>query len=206
MGSGSGWPGLYIARRLGCDTVLVDIPLQALKIAVSRARREHLNGRLRACIADAANLPFDTEIFDAISHSDVLCCLSQKHEALMSCRRVIRPSGRMVFTVVSLSENLSDEDKACAIKTSPEFVESLSSYDELLDQTGWRILKYLDLTQEFYERCRQLLKYDKEMKEQLIAAIGQSGYDERQTDWQSRLLAISAGLIQRKLYVVAPAG
>src|SRR6185369_10553488 len=37
VGAGSGWPGLYLAQRSGCDVVLLDLPLAALRIALERA-------------------------------------------------------------------------------------------------------------------------------------------------------------------------
>ena len=37
VGAGSGWPGLYLAQLTGCDVVMVDLPLAALRIARERA-------------------------------------------------------------------------------------------------------------------------------------------------------------------------
>ena len=37
LGAGTGWPGLYLARFTGCDVVLVDLPITALRIALERA-------------------------------------------------------------------------------------------------------------------------------------------------------------------------
>ena len=40
VGSGRGWPGLYLAARTGCRVVLTDLPLEGLRVAVSRAASE----------------------------------------------------------------------------------------------------------------------------------------------------------------------
>ena len=40
VGAGCGWPGLYLAGRSGCDVVLVDIPIEGLRIAAARAARD----------------------------------------------------------------------------------------------------------------------------------------------------------------------
>jgi 2-polyprenyl-3-methyl-5-hydroxy-6-metoxy-1,4-benzoquinol methylase len=72
IGAGRGWPGLYLAKRTGCEVVLADMPLEGLAIARARAERERL--RLLACVsASARDLPFRHESFDAIVHTDVLC-------------------------------------------------------------------------------------------------------------------------------------
>jgi hypothetical protein len=37
LGTGRGWPGLYLAARTGCAVVLTDLPLEGLRVAASRA-------------------------------------------------------------------------------------------------------------------------------------------------------------------------
>jgi protein-L-isoaspartate O-methyltransferase len=73
IGSGSGWPGLYLAKSTGCDVTLVDKPLSGLKVAAARASEDRLSGICSVIVGDGRALPFDSERFHAISHSDVLC-------------------------------------------------------------------------------------------------------------------------------------
>src|SRR5919204_3014788 len=40
LGTGRGWPGLYLAARTGCRVVLTDLPLDALRVAAARAQAE----------------------------------------------------------------------------------------------------------------------------------------------------------------------
>jgi hypothetical protein len=42
LGSGRGWPGLYLAARTGCRVVLTDLPLEGLRVAANRAASEGL--------------------------------------------------------------------------------------------------------------------------------------------------------------------
>src|SRR5206468_5725352 len=93
VGAGSGWPGLYMAMLSGCDVVLVDLPLAGLRIAAKRARNDGMPGNSWAVVADAANPPFPDDSFDAVSHSDLLCCLREKRAVLKACRRVTRNHG-----------------------------------------------------------------------------------------------------------------
>jgi 2-polyprenyl-3-methyl-5-hydroxy-6-metoxy-1,4-benzoquinol methylase len=73
LGTGRGWPGLYLAARSGCRVVLVDLPLEGLRVAAARARSDGLAGRASMVVAAASGLPFHTGGFDAIIHTDVLC-------------------------------------------------------------------------------------------------------------------------------------
>jgi ubiquinone/menaquinone biosynthesis C-methylase UbiE len=72
LGSGRGWPGLHLAARIGCRTVLVDLPEPALAAAARRAQKQGLSDRVSVLRADAAHLPFLSDTFDAITHTDTL--------------------------------------------------------------------------------------------------------------------------------------
>ena len=73
VGTGRGWPGLYLAQRAGCSVVGTDLPLAALKKARARAEREALDDRSAMVVASGGTLPFRRRSFDAIVHTDVLC-------------------------------------------------------------------------------------------------------------------------------------
>ena len=94
VGAGSGWPGLYLAKQSGCDVTLTDLPIEGLRVAKQRGDSEQLPGICTVAIASGSALPFRTGAFDAISHSDVLCCLIDKLLVLKACRSVIDASPR----------------------------------------------------------------------------------------------------------------
>jgi predicted O-methyltransferase YrrM len=73
LGTGRGWPGLYLATTTGCQVVLTDLPLEGLRVAANRAAREDLAARTGVVDAAASALPFKARSFDAVIHTDVLC-------------------------------------------------------------------------------------------------------------------------------------
>jgi cyclopropane fatty-acyl-phospholipid synthase-like methyltransferase len=73
VGAGSGWPGLYVAQRTGCDMVLSDVPLSGLRTAAARAQGEGVASHCDFAGATGTHLPFRSQSFDAVIHSDVLC-------------------------------------------------------------------------------------------------------------------------------------
>ena len=87
IGAGSGWPGIYMAAQTDCDVTLLDIPANALKHANQRAHDEQLDSRCRSVAASGAALPFSDASFNAIGHSDVLCCLPEKLEMLKEVKK-----------------------------------------------------------------------------------------------------------------------
>lgn len=204
LGAGSGWPGLYMGKASGCDVVLVDLSLAGIRIAAKRADNDGIPGSVWAAVADAAALPFPDGSFDAISHSDLLCCLRQKRSVLAACRRVIRRQGRMVFTVISVAPGLSAEQYRRAVANGPEFIETDTDYPTLLAQTGWIITGHEDITVAYAASCRHQLHADEMQKDGLVALIGASEFAERLDGWRSKLPAIYDNLLRRELFVAAP--
>lgn len=73
LGAGRGWPGLYLAATTGCSVVMTDVPVEGLASARERSQRESLDDRTWPVNANARDLPFAAETFDAVVHTDVLC-------------------------------------------------------------------------------------------------------------------------------------
>ena len=149
VGAGAGWPGLYFAKETRCDAVLVDLPLHGLQVAIDRATRDQISDRCRVAVADGSRLPFRDGSFDAVSHSEVLCCLEDKRGVLEACRRVIRDDGRMVFTVIWITPGLSRTDHKRAVQAAPSFGESETDYHTLRGQTGWTVTDCLDVSESY---------------------------------------------------------
>lgn len=72
LGTGRGWPGLYLSQRTGCKLTLSDLPREGLRHALDRAEREELEPT-GAVVGSAVKLPFALGSFDAVIHTDVLC-------------------------------------------------------------------------------------------------------------------------------------
>lgn len=72
VGSGCGWPGLFLAREIRCEVVVTDMPTEGLEMATRRAEAEGLKS-LGAVASSARHFPFAENSFDAIVHVDVIC-------------------------------------------------------------------------------------------------------------------------------------
>ncbi len=206
VGSGSGWPALYLAGQSGCEVTLIDLPFDGIRIAAGRAAVDGLSGACLAVVADAAHLPFREDCFDVINHSDVLCCLVQKREALAECLRVVRPAGRMAFSVIRLQPGLSAADHARAAETAPEFAESDADYPTLLAATGWAIRQCHDLTAEFMATCIRSLYVAEGLRADLEALTGAAEFDARQARMRRRIPMLEQRHVRRELFIVEPAG
>ncbi len=200
VGAGSGWPGLYLATTTGCEIVQTDLPFEGLRIAVARAAADGLAGTCRAAVADGASLPFETACFDAILHSDVLCCLEAKLAVLRECRRVLRPGGTMVFTVIFIAAGLSPADYARAADCGPPVIETAQGYPEMLREAGWEITTRADLTANFQASLRHLIDEEEAHGEELRELLGAAEFADKLARRRRTLAAIEQGLIRREMF------
>ncbi len=200
IGAGAGWPGLYLAGLTGCDVVLTDIPFFGLRSAMERAGADGMAGKQWAAVADGAQLPFRTGAFDAVSHSDVLCCLSLKRAALESSRRVVRAGGRTVFTVISIPPGLSSTDHARALAAGPPFIDAEEAYPAVIEETGWEITDHLDLTGAFLESSRRMLDEEETHADELGRLHGAEDFAARLNKRRSRVDILGEGLLRRELF------
>jgi SAM-dependent methyltransferase len=201
VGAGAGWPGLYLAYVTGCDVVLADLPVVGLQVALERAAADGVEERCRAVVADGATLPFGDSSFDALSHSDVLCCMPAKLSMLQACRRVAREGARMVFSVIAPASSLSPSERQIAIESGPEFVDVDGDYAVLLEQSGWSVQERVDVTAEFAKSIRTSVEGMKLGVGALTKVLGADEFSERVTRRQRTLAAVDQRLLKREIFV-----
>lgn len=71
VGSGAGWPGIYLAATTEARVILTDIPLEGLSVASRRIHEDHATSDVVAASGDS--FPFPDRTFNAVTSSDVLC-------------------------------------------------------------------------------------------------------------------------------------
>jgi len=189
IGAGAGWPGLYMAKSSGCDVTLIDPDAERIALACARAVEDNLEGDWAADVGDGASLPYEDATFDAIGHSDALCCMSDKHGVLTECCRVAKSDAHMAFSVIAAESGLGDTAYRRALDHGPDLMATEDDYPTKLRTTGWYIVRHDDMTQAFLIATQRQL---------------QSG-DGREEKWKGRIAALNDGLLRRDLFVVAPA-
>ena len=205
VGAGAGWPALLLAKLSGCDVVLTDLPLSGLRSAEARAARDGLSDRCHVLAASGVALPFPYGMFERLHHADVLCCLERKQEMLRECRRVARSGALMEFSVISLARQPSGDDERRLLQQSgPPYPDAEEGYTALLERAGWgALVERIDVTTE-YAHCMGLLLEELDARrDAFVELLGEQDYAERVVNRRSTRAAITAGLLQREIFLAA---
>ena len=93
VGCGVGATPCYLAKKYGCRVVGVDISPRMVQRSKERARREKVANQVEFRVADAQDLPFEDNLFDAVITESVTAFPEDKHKAVSEYARVTKPGG-----------------------------------------------------------------------------------------------------------------
>lgn len=95
VGCGVGATPTFIAKKYGCRVVGVDILPAMVERSKERAKREGLSDRVEFRVADAQDLPFDDNLFDAVITESVTAFPKDKQQAVNEYARVTKPGSHV---------------------------------------------------------------------------------------------------------------
>ena len=93
VGCGAGQTSCYIAKMYGCRVVGVDISERMIERSKERAEREGVADRVEFRVADAQDLPFEDDLFDAVITESVTAFPEDKQRAVKEYARVTKLGG-----------------------------------------------------------------------------------------------------------------
>ncbi len=93
VGCGAGATACFLAKRVGCRVVGVDILEGMVQRSRERATREKVADRVEFRVADAQDLPFADGAFDAVVTESVTAFPEDKQRAVNEYARVTKPGG-----------------------------------------------------------------------------------------------------------------
>ena len=111
----------------------------------------------------------------------------------------------MAFVVISIAANLSPAEREDTLALAPEFAESETDYLTMLAQTGWSVIEYQDISDDYAASCRRQVKAMRDNRDEVIAVTDQSDFESRLAINESKDSALNDGRLRRELFVVTAA-
>lgn len=93
VGCGAGATSCYLAKKVGCRVVGIDILPAMIQRSKERVTRERVADLVELRVADAQELPFEDGLFDAVITESVTAFPANKARAVREYARVTRPGG-----------------------------------------------------------------------------------------------------------------
>ena len=131
VGCGVGATPCYLAKRYNCRVVGVDLLEKMVEQSRERARLLGVEDRVEFKVADARDLPFEDDRFDAVIAESVNAFFEDKPQAIQEYTRVTKPGGYVGITEMTWLRTPTPEVAEYYLKTV---------YADALEADGWREL------------------------------------------------------------------
>lgn len=132
IGCGVGSTTCHLAQHYGCRVIAIDLSAGMIGRARERAARRGVEAQVGFQVADAQNLPFDDNTFDAVIDESVTAFVPDKQQAVREYSRVVKPGG-----AVGLNEATWIEAPPPEVVRYVAFVMAGADFQSV---EGWRVL------------------------------------------------------------------
>lgn len=98
LACGTGGPGLWIAKKTSAKIIGIDHSLKAIEEAKKQVKEFGLEGNAEYNVGDAESIGLKTHCIDGVVSFDALWVPNDKIAVFREMKRIIRPTGILVFT------------------------------------------------------------------------------------------------------------
>lgn len=84
----------------------IDIASSMIEEAKKKAKKMKIDN-VEFSVEDAYSLPFDDNMFDIVIWNNALHNMKEPYKALSEIRRVLKPKGKLIITIVGIGEKIN---------------------------------------------------------------------------------------------------
>jgi SAM-dependent methyltransferase len=152
VGCGIGGPARFLATRYGCRVQGIDLTPEFIDVARDLNTRVGLGNAIDLRVGNALDMPFPDGSFDVVWTQHVSMNIADKAGLYAEIGRVLKPGGRLAFfDVVAGDESPPHFPVPWANGPDRSFLAQPETIRETLEQGGWTITRWEDLTPEALE-------------------------------------------------------
>jgi ubiquinone/menaquinone biosynthesis C-methylase UbiE len=176
--SGMGGPARYLAWKIGCDVTGLDLTASRVEGATELTRVAGLSGSVRFVHGNARAMPFRDASFTLAVAQESFAHIPDKPRLLAECARVLRPTGRLVFSDILHRGSLSVQDMQ-RLSEGMTFSEiaTLDGYAEQLRLCGMVVVRLVDLTEEWTRILVERRAMYRSLESQTVARLGREHFE-----------------------------
>jgi SAM-dependent methyltransferase len=207
VGSGSGGYALYLAEKVGCRVVGLDINAAGIRNANQLAMARGLASHAHFEQCDVSkSLPFDDKSFDAVFSNDVLCHIPGRSEVLGEMFRVLKSGGRMLFSdALVVGGMLSHKEIATRSSIGFYAYSPPGENERLMEGAGFCKIRVVDTTESAARIAQRWHDAREKRKVELVAAEGNINFEGLQRFLDCVELLTKEKRLLRRLYIAGKA-
>lgn len=200
---GSGRPTIRIAETTGCRVTGIDLHDDAVSNAIKYAKQRGLETRANFQEGNAAEpLGFADDQFDAVMCVDAINHLPNRIEVLKEWHRVLKPSGRVLFTdPIIVTGPLTNDEIAIRASIGVFLFVPDGTDDRLLEIAGFTIERVVDRTENMARNARGWLDARAKRESALRKIEGDDSFHGQQVFFETAARLAEEKRLSRKVFV-----
>ena len=194
--SGMGGPARYLAWKTGCDVTGLDITRSRVEGATELTRVAGLSGSVRFVHGNALAMPFQDASFTLAIAQESFAHIPDKQRLLAECARVLRPTGRLVFSDILHRGNLSVQDTQ-RLSEGMTFsdIATAEEYAEQLRLCRLEVVRLVDLTEDWTRILVERLAMYRSLESQTVARFGREHFERYDRAYQDFVGLYQSGVL-----------
>lgn len=136
VGSGSGISATYLVQTYSCKVIGVDILPGMVESAQKWVESKGLSSQLEFRVADARDLPFEDNHFDALISESVNTFIPDRERAMREYVRVVKPGGYIGFNEAIWIKEPTEEIAKIITETTNQAFKSPKIWEDLFRDVG----------------------------------------------------------------------
>ncbi len=201
--SALGGPARHLAKKYKCKIIGLDATQKMIDEAIKRTENENLSEYISYRLGNALDIPFKSNTFDIVWGQDAWCYVTDKNRLISEAVRVLKQNGVIAFTdwlqVGNMPEKeLEDLNSFMAFP----YMETLDGYEEILNNSGFKVLEKEDLSKDFAKHChiyQNMLRED--LKQGVIDNYGAEMFDIADSGLNLWVRAADEGKVGRGRFI-----
>ncbi|MFH1586267.1 MAG: class I SAM-dependent methyltransferase [Candidatus Diapherotrites archaeon] len=145
VGCGVGKTACYLAKEIGCKVMGIDLYEGMIRESKKRAKRKGIEDKVEFKVADAQNMPFADNTFDAVICESVVAFFDDKQKGITEFKRVAKPGGHVGINELTWSETPTEEIIDYMERTMGGDFHNSYGWKKLLESSGLK-----DISVKFY--------------------------------------------------------
>jgi phosphoethanolamine N-methyltransferase len=158
VGCGIGGSAFYMARTFGCHVDAIDLSTEMIRVARERAKEESLEAKVQFFEGDCLTFRYPRSDYHLIYSRDVFLHIDDKRSVFATLRRILAPHGRLLFTDYIHGPGVQSAEFRAYVRKHGYSLEDIDSYQGLLIESGFEVLRAENLTGMFLDILRRELE------------------------------------------------
>jgi ubiquinone/menaquinone biosynthesis C-methylase UbiE len=175
--SGMGGPARYLAHRIGCRVVGLDVTESRHRGAQRLTQLARLDRLVSFRHGNALDMPFGDATFDVVIGQEAWCHVPDKLRLIAECTRVVRPGGVIAYTDILRRTALTEaESERLREEMSFPTLETQVGYIGLLEGQGCVMREQDDLSGHWARILVDRLAMYRGLREETARKFGEAHF------------------------------